>query len=244
MTDEPQSTLVGAAEQVPQAVTLDSTASAAGAVSILTRDQLTDLIGKKKESLLIAFYAPWCPHCQRFVMGDGSPLVRLSNGLTAKHGPRVVKFDVKAQGSPPGFAVNAVPAVYLFNATTGKKTEYDHNPEDLGTFEAWVLNGGAFPPAAGNSMLQLRGGVTAVAPGQSWAAFDDSLSRMRGRPTRRQANLLAAAQRRREQAADAEVAAVAASPLSRLSLDAVNLDTNEVGAAFDAWSAKASSRRA
>merc|ERR1719399_2228370 len=141
MTDEPQSTLAGAVDQVPNVFTLDSTASAAGAVSSLTRGQLTDLINKKKESLLIAFYAPWCPHCQRFVMGDGSPLTRLSNALTAKHGARVVKFDVKAQGSPPGFAVNAVPAVYLFNATTGQKTEYDHNPEDLGALESWVLNG-------------------------------------------------------------------------------------------------------
>merc|ERR1719379_3029722 len=126
-----------------------------------------DLISKKKESVLIAFYAPWCPHCQRFVMGDGSPLTRLSNALAAKHGARVVKFDVKAQGSPPGFSVNAVPAVYLFNATTGKKTEYDHNPEDLGAFEAWVLNGGAFPAAS--SMLQRRGESASSSSTPAWA---------------------------------------------------------------------------
>merc|ERR1719321_1883380 len=40
-------------------------------VKKVDKAELTTMIEKGDKDTLIVFYAPWCPHCQRYVLHDG-----------------------------------------------------------------------------------------------------------------------------------------------------------------------------
>jgi len=92
---------------------------------------------KKEQDQLVVFYAPWCPHCQRFVLGneqgipDKAPLELLNKELEPhKDTLKVVRFDTQTNGKtiPEGFEVQYIPTIYLA-AADGTKHKYDGAPD-------------------------------------------------------------------------------------------------------------------
>eukprot|EP00928_Gymnodinium_smaydae_P080666 TRINITY_DN64318_c0_g1_i1.p1 TRINITY_DN64318_c0_g1~~TRINITY_DN64318_c0_g1_i1.p1 ORF type:complete len:235 (+),score=73.28 TRINITY_DN64318_c0_g1_i1:71-775(+) len=114
---------------------------------------LTALLEAKKNTL-VAFYAPWCPHCQRFVLHDGkgnpqaAPLELFRKKLLEeKRDVGVVRFDLQKHGQtfPSAFTVKGIPAMYFVNKE-GKAIAFRGNPHDAAQLEMFVktqVNGGA-----------------------------------------------------------------------------------------------------
>jgi len=80
--------------------------------------------GANGHSSLIVFYAPWCPHCQTFVLHDGSgdpthsPLEQIhkkwaNNAVMEK--VKIMRADVTKVGKilPAAFKVTGIPSVYF-----------------------------------------------------------------------------------------------------------------------------------
>eukprot|EP00746_Dinoflagellata_sp_MGD_P165781 gnl/MRDRNA2_/MRDRNA2_95260_c0_seq1.p1 gnl/MRDRNA2_/MRDRNA2_95260_c0~~gnl/MRDRNA2_/MRDRNA2_95260_c0_seq1.p1 ORF type:complete len:228 (+),score=57.54 gnl/MRDRNA2_/MRDRNA2_95260_c0_seq1:112-795(+) len=88
----------------------------------------------EKEDVLVVFYAPWCPHCQHFIMTEDAPIERLSKQLEGK--AKVVKFDITANQAPTGYQVEVIPTMYFANKNV--KIKYDGDPEDFGAVEKIV----------------------------------------------------------------------------------------------------------
>mmetsp|Transcript_2398 Transcript_2398/g.5981 ORF Transcript_2398/g.5981 Transcript_2398/m.5981 type:complete len:204 (+) Transcript_2398:52-663(+) len=124
---------------------------------------LTSLVDAKTEDILIAFYAPWCPHCRNFVMFDDNEnpekaLVEILNQeIILEKGPKVVKFDVTKSEVPAQFTVRGIPTVYL-SLKSGAAVQYEANPHDLVGLKAWALGGHAMQVlAVKNSTALARG---------------------------------------------------------------------------------------
>merc|ERR1719460_1558012 len=88
-----------------------------------------------KKDALVVFYAPWCPHCQTFVLHNGkgnpeeAPLEVFYRDIKASGADKtldIVSFDVSANreaGLPKGFEVQHIPTIYMA-AADGKKTKF------------------------------------------------------------------------------------------------------------------------
>jgi len=87
-----------------------------------------------KEDVLVFFYAPWCPHCQKLILAEDAPIERLSKLVKDK--VKVVKLDITAQQVPSGYQVKVIPAIYFANKNV--KVEYKKDPEDFGAVEKFV----------------------------------------------------------------------------------------------------------
>merc|ERR1719420_1884146 len=103
-----------------------------------TPAQLTSFVSEKKKNTLVVFYAPWCGHCQQFVLHDGSgdptkaPLEVFHRDLAKDDATKavdVVRVDVQEHGEsiPAPFKVQFIPTVYFVNKG-GVATKYEGNP--------------------------------------------------------------------------------------------------------------------
>merc|ERR1719498_181042 len=109
--------------------------------------ELTSLVEKKEKDVLVVFYAPWCPHCQHFVLGDKqgnpekAPLELLNAELDKEHKDtlELVRFDIDKNRAPlpQDFAVQYIPTIYLASAD-GKKTPFKGNPQDTAAIKEFI----------------------------------------------------------------------------------------------------------
>lgn len=108
------------------------------AVQAVDGASLTSLAAK--DGVFVVFYAPWCPHCQTYVLHDeagnaeNAPIERLNKHL--KNGVKVVKFDVDAHQPPTGFDVKYIPTMYFANKDV--KVKYEADPMDFDAVEEFT----------------------------------------------------------------------------------------------------------
>jgi len=107
---------------------------------------LASKVEKKEKDLLVVFYAPWCPHCQSFVLHDqkgspeNAPLEVFNRDMKARGADKtlsVLRFDTQeSQDVPEGFEVKYIPTIYMA-AADEKKTKFEGDArkgEDLVAF--------------------------------------------------------------------------------------------------------------
>lgn len=115
-------------------------------VTPVNQDSLSKMLKANDEKgLLVVFYAPWCGHCQKFVMAnefgdpDNAPLERINKALIEKKGPKVVKYDTEAGGRPPkGFAVKYIPSIFTVTSLN-VVTKYEDDPNDAQKLMAFAM---------------------------------------------------------------------------------------------------------
>merc|ERR1719321_155400 len=116
----------------------DAEAEAKQEVQAVDGSGLTALAAK--EDVFVVFYAPWCPHCQTYVLHDeagnaeNAPIERLNKHL--QNGVKVVKFDVDAHQPPAGFDVKYIPTSYFANKDV--RVKYEGDPMDFDAVEKFT----------------------------------------------------------------------------------------------------------
>merc|ERR1719335_1436769 len=111
--------------------------------------KLNGMVDAKKKDALVVFYAPWCPHCQTFVLHNGkgnpeeAPLEIFYKNIKAAGADKtldVVRFDVAANreaGLPAGFQVQHIPTIYMASAD-GTKTMFKGAHVDSATLVDFI----------------------------------------------------------------------------------------------------------
>jgi len=126
-----QTKLMAAMESLLEVPSIDQTV-----LQTLVQNQKVPSWSGKKGNLVV-FYAPWCPHCQTFVLHDGNgnpekaPLEEVRRLLLSK-GVGVARYDVQKNGQqiPVPFMVQAIPTIYFVNPS-GKAVPFTGNPADV-----------------------------------------------------------------------------------------------------------------
>merc|ERR1719456_388636 len=119
-----------------------------------TTTEVNSMVDSKKKDTLVVFYAPWCPHCQTFVLHNGkgnpeeAPLEVFNKNIKAAGADKtldIVRFDVAANreaGLPKGFQVQHIPTIYMA-AADGKKTVFSGNHVDAQTLVDFIESNSA-----------------------------------------------------------------------------------------------------
>merc|ERR1719161_341490 len=118
-------------------------------VPAVTTANLNSMVEAKKKDVLVVFYAPWCPHCQTFVLHNGkgnpeeAPLEVFNKNIKAAGADKtldIVRFDVAANreaGLPTGFQVQHIPTIYMASAD-GTKTMFKGAHVDSATLVDFI----------------------------------------------------------------------------------------------------------
>lgn len=132
--------------------TIDVTKPGVHAVNSTTWSELRKA---NKFNFLITFYAPWCPHCKKFVTGKNAPVKAFSASLEKMKidVPKVVTFDMIAD-TPP-LIIDAVPTIYLFK-TNGEALTFDGDGHDLEALMKFALQKPAAALVAKKTVKHLR----------------------------------------------------------------------------------------
>merc|ERR1719482_1002240 len=106
-------------------------------VPAMDKDKLTARMDKKDKDTFVVFYAPWCPHCQSFVLHDGqgnpekAPLEVFNQEMKSRGASQtlnIVRWDIdKDRDLPSDFKVQYIPTIYLA-AADGTKEQFKGNP--------------------------------------------------------------------------------------------------------------------
>lgn len=144
------STVVGGSEVALHSAEERSTSSPAAValfgaqnVTAVEAASLSKLVVRQSR-LLVVFYAPWCPHCQSFVIADkagnktNAPLEVLKRRLLQKDGPAVVKYDTTQGPAPPAFKFQYIPSTFLVTEA-GMVMTFKGNPSKLNELENFAL---------------------------------------------------------------------------------------------------------
>jgi len=134
-------------------------------VPSVTGAELTALVDQKEKDTLVVFYAPWCGHCQTFVLhknGDPTkaPLEVFNRDLKAAGAHdtlNIVRFDVQEHGKeiPAGFDVQGIPAMYLV-AAGGKKVPYPPGgPSDAEALKSFITSNADKTKGLGGNLMPI-----------------------------------------------------------------------------------------
>jgi len=110
---------------------------------------LTKVLEAGGRGTLVVFYAPWCPHCQKFVLHDGhgdpsnAPLEVFHRHLSSSNETNnvdVVRYDIQEQGRsiPSAFSFQSIPSVFFVD-TASKVTAFNGDPHDVLALKAFVV---------------------------------------------------------------------------------------------------------
>merc|ERR1719148_545707 len=102
-------------------------------VPVASGQQLTTLLEGGGKPTLVVFYAPWCPHCQTFVLHDGkgdpikAPLEVFNRELKEKkEHVSVVRVNTQVTKFPKVFEVRSIPTAYFVNRA-GQAYKFEGN---------------------------------------------------------------------------------------------------------------------
>lgn len=112
-------------------------------------EDLTHLVEHGGRATLVVFYAAWCPHCQTFVLHDGTgdptkaPLEQFRRDLRSN--PEMAEVNVlrcdvaKHQDLPSAFKVTGIPSVFFVDKH-GHPEKYGDDPHNFDSLKAFMAS--------------------------------------------------------------------------------------------------------